>query len=306
MRSALVLVLLVAFGCGGSSEHAAAPKQPAGPGPHDAYLRVKAGVDLDGQPLAAHFAAHEPTVVRAELWRQHADAVNTELCDRWWPAGPVGRVLKTDLFDESCGVGLLPHVARRATAALGTDQSIEVARQARLRLPGAPLVVADVRRLPYRSGAFDLVISNSTLDHFDRTGQIARGLAEIHRVLACGGRLILTLDNPVNPVVAVRNALPFNWLTRTGLVPYFVGATCGPRAGVRLLTVAGFEVRHMTAIMHCPRVIAVAWAARLAKQHRSRPPIRFLRWLGAWERLERWPTRYLSGYFVAWLAEKRA
>lgn len=250
--------------------------------------------------------ARRPSPVRADLWRQHADAVNADLCDRWWPAGPVGRVLKTDLFDESCGVGLLPHLGQRAEAAHGIDQSVEVARQARLRLPGAPLVVADVRRLPYASGTFDLAISNSTLDHFDHASQIARSLAEIHRVLARDGRLILTLDNPVNPVVAVRNALPFSWLERIGLVPYFVGATCGPRKGVRLLTAGGFKVRQMTAIMHCPRVVAVAWAARLSEQSNSRTRPRFLRWLREWERLELSPTRYLSGYFVAWMAEKRA
>src|SRR5688572_20595329 len=204
--------------------------------------------------------------VLAKLWRQHADAVNADLCERWWPARPVARVLKTDLFDESCGVGLLPRLAERARSAYGLDHSIETARQAGLRLPGAPLVVADVRHLPYSSGTFDLVISNSTLDHFEYPEQIARGLAEIHRVLAADGRLILTLDNPVNPVIALRNALPFSWVGRTGLVPYFVGATCGPRKGVRLLTAGGFGVRATTAILHCPRIIAVAWAARLSER----------------------------------------
>mgnify|MGYP006138370175 CR=1 FL=1 len=33
----------------------------------------------------------------------------------------------------------------------------------------------------------------------------------------------------INPVVRLRNALPFGLLRRTGLVPYYVGATCGPR-----------------------------------------------------------------------------
>jgi SAM-dependent methyltransferase len=243
--------------------------------------------------------------VLSKLWRQHADTVNADLCDRWWPPRPVVRVLKTDLFDESCGVGLLPRLAERAQSAHGLDHSIETARQAGRRLPGARLVVADVRHLPYSSGVFDIVISNSTLDHFDNPEQIARGLAEIHRVLAADGCLILTMDNPVNPVVAVRNALPFSWVGRTGLVPYFVGATCGPRKGMRMLTAGGFGVRAMTAILHCPRAIAVAWAARLSERDDGRTWPWFLRWLKRWERLELWPTRYVTGYFVAWMAIKQ-
>jgi len=249
--------------------------------------------------------ARSRSSVLAELWRRHADAVNVALCDRWWPASRVEHVLKTDLFDESCGVGLLPHVAERSRRAHGMDHSVETARHAHQRLPGARLVVADVRRLPYQTGTFDLVISNSTLDHFVQTDQIARSLAEIHRVLAADGRLILTMDNPVNPIVAFRNALPFSWVARTGLVPYFVGATCGPRKGMRLLTTAGFDVNETTAILHCPRVIAVAWAAWLSQRTSAGSRNWFLQWLKEWERFELWPTRYLSGYFVAWMAVKR-
>ncbi|MGH9386804.1 MAG: methyltransferase domain-containing protein [Vicinamibacterales bacterium] len=249
--------------------------------------------------------ATSPSAVRGDLWRRHADAVNADLCARWWPARPVRRALKTDLFDEACGVGLLPNLAERAGSVHGTDHAVEAVRQAHSRLPGAPLLVADVRGLPYASASFDLVISNSTLDHFDNVDDIAKSFAEIHRVLAAGGRFILTLDNPLNPVVALRNALPFGWLHRTGLVPYYVGATCGPRSGHRMLAAAGFEVRQITAIMHCPRVIAVAWANRLQARHSDNGQHRFLNWLSKCERLERWPTRYLSGYFVAWMADKR-
>jgi hypothetical protein len=98
--------------------------------------------------------------------------------------------------------------------------------------------------------------------------------------------------------------LPFGWLERAGLVPYFVGATCGPRTGRRLLDAAGFKVSAMTAIMHCPRAIAVALAVRLSGERHARARPRFLRWTRAWERFEALPTRYVSGYFVAWLAEK--
>jgi len=129
-------------------------------------------------------------------------------------------------------------------------------------------------------------VSNSTLDHFPALAEVETAVRELHRVLAPGGLLVLTLDNPWNPLVALRNALPFGPLARIGLVPYYVGATCGPRRLRRLLGEAGFLVEELGAVLHVPRVAARA----------LRPPLRLL---VAAERLGRWPTRYLTGQFVA-------
>ena len=52
--------------------------------------------------------------------------------------------------------------------------------------------------------SFDVVLSTSTLDHFDRRDEIAVALAELRRVLADGGRLLVTLDNPANPILRLR------------------------------------------------------------------------------------------------------
>src|SRR5204863_6785753 len=57
---------------------------------------------------------------------------------------------------------------------------------------------------------------------------VRTGLAELRRVLSPHGRLVVTLDNGLNPVVALRNRLPLGILRRVGAVPYFVGVTCGP------------------------------------------------------------------------------
>jgi SAM-dependent methyltransferase len=261
----------------------------------------------DGRTSPAYWAevaSRQPTS-RAGSWRQHADCVNRDLCVRWWPDTPVGRVLKTDLFDEACGEGLLPFALGRAHEAHGIDHALEAAARARPHVGAAALTTADVRRLPYANDAFDLVLSNSTLDHFEEVAELERSLAEIHRVLAPGGRLILTLDNPVNPIVALRNVLPFRVLRRTGLVPYFVGVTCGRRTGSGLLASAGFDVLETTAVMHCPRAPAVAlagWVDRRGPRARRR----FLGGLHVCERLGDWPSRYLTGYFVAWLARKPA
>jgi SAM-dependent methyltransferase len=236
-------------------------------------------------------------------WRAHADHVNRVLCERWWPDTLVRRALKTDLFDEAYGEGLLPHLETHATA-VAIDHAVDIARLARARLATSRATVSDVRRLPFPDASFDLVVSNSTLDHFEQRAAIGESLAELHRVLTVGGQLILTLDNPANPVVAVRNALPFVLTRRLGLVPYFVGATCGSRRGAALLERTGFEVRDRTSVLHCPRVAAVALARVLARTGRRRTRSAYLKWLDSCEVLERWPTRYLTGYFVAWRAIK--
>jgi len=236
-------------------------------------------------------------------WRGHADAVNLALCARWWPRGPVRRMLKTDLFDEVAGRGLLPALRTKAGSAFAIDRSFQ-ASHAGGRRTGASVVNADVRCLPFAGGVFDLVVSNSTLDHFDDVAQIERAVIEIHRVLAPGGRLILTLDNPANPVVALRNALPFALLHYARLVPYYVGATVAAPDAQRMLRATGFTVKETTALLHCPRAPAIAMFG-LMRWIGSPGICRGLQsWLMAFERLERSATRHRTGYFVALVADK--
>lgn len=240
---------------------------------------------------------------RDALWRAHSDAVNAALLARWLPPRPL-RLLKTDLFDEAVSDGLYPLLASRAASVTGIDVSPLTVRAARERYPDLDAMPADVRDLPFADGEFDVIVSNSTLDHLDSLAELRAGVAELHRVLAPGGDLLITLDNGANPIVALRNLLPFAVLRRLGIVPYYVGVTCGGRRFRGILSERGFEVREQTVIMHCPRVLAVA-AARLLERHAGlAAQRRHLRWLLRFERLARWPTRSLTGYFVAARAVK--
>jgi SAM-dependent methyltransferase len=218
----------------------------------------------------------------AALLRAYSDAANRRLLERWLPAR-AGRVLKTDVFDEAVAKGLAPFLAGRAEALVAVDASPATIEAARRRHPGLDARVADVRSLPFEDGSFDVVVSTSTLDHFSARAGIDTALRELRRVLAPGGLAVVTLDNPWNPLVALRNALPAR---PHALVPYYVGATLGPRGLRAALAAAGFAVEELAAVMHAPRLAARA----------LRPPLRFL--LAA-ERLERWPTRFLTGQFVA-------
>jgi SAM-dependent methyltransferase len=232
------------------------------------------------------------------LWRVHSDLLNAELLRRWLPVS-ARRALKTDLFDEALTQGLFPLIAEHAESVAGIDLSPATVALARARHPELDAAQADVRQLPFADGEFDLVFSNSTLDHFELREDIGTGLSELHRVLEPGGELLVTLDNRLNPLIAVRNALPYSLLKRVGLVPYYVGPTLGPRGLRRALGDAGFEVVEMRAIMHCPRAVAIAIGRRLDRRGRPRARRAFLRSLLAWEALGRLPTRALTGHFVA-------
>ncbi len=239
---------------------------------------------------------------RDALWRRYSDALHTALFRRWLGKRPGGRLLKTDLFDEAVSEGMSA-LGAESSLAVGVDISEEVALAARRRHPGWNVIVADVRHLPFADGAFGAILSNSTLDHFEAIGDISGALEELRRVLRPGGRLLLTLDNAANPVIALRQALPKGLLYRLGITPYAVGRTVGPNRLKAMLRALALRIVEMSPILHCPRY----WAVRRARRLKNAPPLgqeRFLRSLARWEILQRPPSRWLTGYFIAILAIK--
>jgi len=212
-------------------------------------------------------------------------------------------LLKTDLFDEANSEGLAPLLAQHAAMVVGIDVSTSVLRAARRQHPLLRRAAADVRCLPFANESFDCIVSTSTLDHFVNRDELLASLNELARVLRPRGLLILTLDNPSNPVVGLRNALPFAWLHRIGVVPYYVGATLRARDLRAHAEAAGLEVKETTFVLHCPRLLAVM-ATRLVRHCRRETQDRLLRVLGGFEGLASLPTRRFTGYFVALCATK--
>lgn len=240
------------------------------------------------------------------IWRAYMRRVYIRLMARWLRGSGPGPRLKTDLFEEAITpYHLLPELGPRG---VGIDVSLTVVQAARERLKienrHHPLVVADLRALPIRSGVMGQILSGSSLDHFSRKRDIATSLADLARILAPGGLLVITFDNVHNPVVCLRNHLPFAWLNRLGLVPYYVGATYSRAEARHQLEALGLVVTAVTAVAHAPRVFAI-WLAALTERL-GWPSLEALlsRALDGLECLERWPTRYRTGYYLAIRAEK--
>ena len=239
---------------------------------------------------------------RPRLWREFTDRQQIALLTRW-SSGWGGRgtrpaVLKTDLFDEVACQGIVPWLLASGANVTGIDVAPAIVVDAGTRNAGLKAIVADVRSMPFAEASFDVVFSGSTLDHFESANDIQTALGELQRVLRPGGTLILTLDNPANPLIWLRNGMLLGLLRRIGIVPYQVGVTLGHGALEEAVQAAGLDVVETTAAMHCPRVVAVAIAGTV---ERMRPAWResFLRHVQTWERLERWPTRWLTGHYVA-------
>ena len=238
------------------------------------------------------------------LWRAHSDAVNIAVIGCWLPGNSARFLLKTDLFDEALGPGLYPLLASRAKRVVGVDLARPILKTATSRYPKLLATGADIRQLPFADGIFDVIVSNSTLDHFESLADMTSSLRELQRVLRPGGDILLTIDNRANPIVWLRNALPFRLLNRLGLVPYRLGATCGPTRLRRILVGLGFDVLEMIAVLHCPRILAVKLAQILEKRTSYAIQQRFLRQLMSFERLSDWSTRFLTGYYIAVLARR--
>jgi len=237
-------------------------------------------------------------------WRAYCDALNRDLIARWWGGEKKGPLLKTDLFEEAMSSGLCRPLSEIGVPVFGIDYSRQVAAQALNRNDGLNGVVADVRQLPYRTGVFDGVLSTSTLDHFPSRSELLQSLREIARVLRPGGSLILTLDNLGNPLIRLRQLLPFRLLHRAGILPYYVGYTCSFGTFRSILKSAGFELLEATAIAHCPRVPAILltrWADR-CKSPKCKLKVQSI--LMAFEAMAGWPTRYVTGNYFAIKAVK--
>jgi len=241
-------------------------------------------------------------------WRAYMQRIYVDLMRRWIAPAGAGRGLKTDLFEEAVSAHHL--LGTLGPDSIGIDCSLAtvLAARERLRRTGAHrvFVVADLRAIPLRAGAVGHILAGSSLDHFPDKTDIATSLSELARVLSPGGTLVVTFDNPHNLAVWLRNHLPFAWLNRLGVVPYYVGQTYGRAEGRTRLEAAGFAVTDVTAVAHAVRAPAI-WLTALAESCNAPRLERLLgRTLHAFERLERWPTRYRTGYYLAFRAEKRA
>lgn len=101
-----------------------------------------------------------------------------------------GRVLKTDLWNESVSVEREVLAYYNGSVQVGTDISGVVCRGAYGRNNRMFVSQGDIRNLPFRDGAFDVILDISTIDHVSEADAV-KVIAEYQRLLAAGGVLFL-------------------------------------------------------------------------------------------------------------------
>ena len=186
--------------------------------------------------------------MQALTYRPVHDAVRDEL-----ERGPHRTIL-----DLGCGTGLF--AARLAhefydAQVVGCDYSRGMLAQARQRADDVTWVAGNALDLPFPAGRFDTVVSTEAF-HWFPDPKVA--LAQIFRVLAPGGRLLLALINPPSPLVSDLARSGSRWLGDPLLWP--------TRARMRAwLEGAGFEVVSQRRIRRLPfgRVLPPVLSAAL-------------------------------------------
>jgi SAM-dependent methyltransferase len=209
------------------------------------------------QKVWSDFSPEGSGAVACALWRKYCDRLHSDLIAEWCGERKFRRALKTDVFDEAVGGGCFGALAAVAAEVHGIDVSGPLVEKVSREEKNFQVRVGDVRRLEFPDDSFDLVFSNSTLDHFETEAEIEQSISGFARVLEPGGCLLITLDNPMNPVVRVRNFLPQRATGAIGLVPYFMGRTLSMRGLADLLEQSGFSVRQRRHAMHAPRLVAL-------------------------------------------------
>lgn len=145
---------------------------------------------------AGELTAEEEPIVGYAAWADSYDEPGNPIVALEEPAvwslvadlGP-GRAL-----DAACGTGR--HSRRLASLGhevMGFDVTPEMLVRARAAVPGAQFVEGDLRAIPAADDAFDVVVCGLALSHLR---SLDEPVAELLRVLAPGGRLVVSVLHP--------------------------------------------------------------------------------------------------------------
>lgn len=123
------------------------------------------------------------------------------------------------VLEAGCGVGrVVIYLLQSGYDVVGVDYCADALEKAKTHAPGLPLVLADLRKLPFETGVYHAYLSFGVLEHF-LEGPV-NALAEANRVLEDGGILVVTVPHPN---VFHKCSAPVGWLRMNGFVRRLFG-----------------------------------------------------------------------------------
>lgn len=223
--------------------------------------------------------------------------VHLELVRQWASDLRPRIVVKTDAFEEANGDDrVLPHVDLGQRLSLGFDVEYRTVAKAERRHKdeAAKFINADARALAFRSNSIDLIISTSTLDHFETREEFVASIREFARVLHPEGRMVFTIDNPRNP-----GYVPLYALFRLPFAPFKLGYTPTRARLDADLRDAGLTPTAWRPIIHNPRLITTLILLALRKMFGASANGMVSTYLNLFAKCEFLPTRWFTCVFMA-------
>ncbi|MFC1847146.1 class I SAM-dependent methyltransferase [Chloroflexota bacterium] len=230
-----------------------------------------------------------------EILAEHKRNTYLGLIAGWADVAVSRKILKTDLFAEAFGPEQYLFYLAPPEAIVGIDIARNIVKQAKRQAAdcdadSSRYLCCDVKHLPFIDNSFDLIISDSTLDHFPTEQDIVDSIKELGRVLRPGGSLILTIDNKSN--LTYPPFIMFRLWMRLKLAPYYIGRTLSRSKMKQTIEDSGMYIAESTTIFHYPHPDGLV---RLVEC--------FVRNLGR-GRLDGFIKKVLS--FTDWLGERRS
>jgi SAM-dependent methyltransferase len=125
--------------------------------------------------------------------------------ERYLECRLLGQVpFRRPVLDLGCGDGLFAHLLFGEPIDTGLDPNPKELERARRRQCYMELIEGVGSAVPKPSGAYQTIFSNSVLEHIPVLEPVFR---EIHRLLAPGGRLYLTVPTPLFEQFTMLNSL---------------------------------------------------------------------------------------------------
>lgn len=157
------------------------------------------------------------TIATKEWWETPGGKVRFDRRISMLRGACTGTSRRLQILIIGCGDGDWVNAVSEFADVTGVDISPEIVKSANQRLDASHntrVEIGDVHKLRFGDSSFDVCFANSVLHHLD----LPIALAEIHRVLRSGGRLVAGEPNRRNPQVWWMYRSPKN-RPRYGLTP---------------------------------------------------------------------------------------